>query len=140
MPFWRAALGFMPRPDSPDEDLVDPQDRLPGFWFEHMQEPRGDGGGAIHVAIWMPYEQAEARVAAALAAGGHLVRDRRSDVVDPGGRGRQRDRHLHGEGPRLTVGPARAQRPGGSACRGPRLDVAVQPVEDDAVEARRPRR
>ena len=76
MPFWRAALGFVPRPDSPDEDLVDPQDRLPGFWFEDMQEPRGDGGGAIHVAIWMPYEQAEARVAAALAAGGHLVRDR----------------------------------------------------------------
>ena len=76
MPFWRAALGFVPRPDSPDEDLVDPQDRLPGLWFEDMQEPRGDGGGAIHVAIWMPYEQAEARVAAALAAGGHLVRDR----------------------------------------------------------------
>ena len=76
MPFWRAALGFVPRPDSPDEDLVDPQDRLPGFWFEDMQEPRGDEGGAIHVAIWMPHEQAEARVAAALAAGGHLVRDR----------------------------------------------------------------
>jgi 4a-hydroxytetrahydrobiopterin dehydratase len=76
MPFWRAALGFVPRPDSPDEDLVDPQDRLPGFWFEDMREPRGDEGGAIHVAIWMPYEQAEARVAAALAAGGHLVRDR----------------------------------------------------------------
>ena len=76
MPFWRAALGYVPRPDSPDEDLVDPQDRLPGFWFEDMQEPRGDGGGAIHVAIWMPHEQAEARVAAALAAGGHLVRDR----------------------------------------------------------------
>jgi 4a-hydroxytetrahydrobiopterin dehydratase len=76
MPFWRAALGFVPRPDSPDEDLVDPHDRLPGFWFEDMQESRGDGGGAIHVAIWMPFEQAEARVAAALAAGGHLVRDR----------------------------------------------------------------
>lgn len=74
-PFWQAALGFIPRPDSPDEDLVDPQDRLPGFWFEDMQEPRGDGGGAIHVAIWLPHEEAEARVAAALAAGGHLVRD-----------------------------------------------------------------
>jgi len=40
-----------------------------------MNEPRPDGGGAIHVAIWVPYEQAEARVAAALAAGGRLVRD-----------------------------------------------------------------
>ena len=27
------------------------------------------------VAVWVPGEQAEARVAAALAAGGHLVRD-----------------------------------------------------------------
>ena len=24
MPFWQAVLGYMPRPDSPDEDLVDP--------------------------------------------------------------------------------------------------------------------
>ncbi len=74
VPFWRAALGYEPRIDSPEEDLVDPRDRLPGLWFESMDEPRPDGGGAIHVAVWMPYEQAEARVAAALAAGGHLVR------------------------------------------------------------------
>ena len=40
-----------------------------------MSAPRGDGGGAIHVAIWVPYDQAEARVAAAIAAGGRLVRD-----------------------------------------------------------------
>ena len=32
-------------------------------------------GGAIHVAIWVPYEQAQARIAAALAAGGRMVRD-----------------------------------------------------------------
>ena len=75
MPFWRAVLGYEPRPDSPDEDLVDPFDRGPAFWFEPMNEPRPGGGGAIHVAIWVPYEQAEARVAAALAAGGRLVRD-----------------------------------------------------------------
>lgn len=75
VPFWRAALGYEPRIDSPEEDLVDPRDRLPGFWFESMDEPRSDGGGAIHVAVWVPYEQAEARVAAALSAGGHLVRD-----------------------------------------------------------------
>lgn len=75
MPFWRAVLGYEPRPDSPDEDLVDPLGRGPAFWFEAMDEPRPDGGGAIHVAIWVPYEQAEARVAAAIAAGGRLVRD-----------------------------------------------------------------
>ena len=74
MPFWRAVLGYEPRGDTPDEDLVDPRSRGPAFWFERMREPR-QGGGAIHVAIWVPPEQAEARVAAALAAGGHLVRD-----------------------------------------------------------------
>ena len=75
MPFWRAVLGYEPRPDSPDEDLVDPQDRGPAIWLEQMAEPRADGGGAIHVAVWVPPEQAEARVAAALAAGGRMVRD-----------------------------------------------------------------
>jgi 4a-hydroxytetrahydrobiopterin dehydratase len=74
-PFWRAVLGYEPRRDSPDDDLVDPRRRGTSFWFERMNEPRLDGGGAIHVAIWVPYEQAEARIAAALAAGGHLVRD-----------------------------------------------------------------
>jgi 4a-hydroxytetrahydrobiopterin dehydratase len=74
MPFWRAALGYEPRADTPDEDLVDPHDRGPAFWFEPMKEPRADGGGAIHIVVWVPYEQAEARIAAALAAGGRLVR------------------------------------------------------------------
>lgn len=75
MPFWQAILGYEPRLDSPDEDLVDPQGVGPPFWFEQMEAPRADGGGAIHLAIWVPYEQAEARVQAALAAGGHMVRD-----------------------------------------------------------------
>ena len=74
-PFWRAVLGYEPRPDSPVEDLVDPEDRGPAFWFETMDEPRADGGGSIHIAVWMPYEQARARVDAALAAGGRIVRD-----------------------------------------------------------------
>jgi 4a-hydroxytetrahydrobiopterin dehydratase len=76
MPFWRAALGYEPRRDSPAEDLVDPRGRWPGLWFERMHELRADGGGAIHIAVWVPDEQAEARVAAALAAGGRMVRDR----------------------------------------------------------------
>ena len=76
MPFWRAVLGYEPRPDSPDEDLVDPRDRGPALWLESMDEPRPGGSGAIHVAVWVPAEEAEARVAAALAAGGQMVRDR----------------------------------------------------------------
>jgi 4a-hydroxytetrahydrobiopterin dehydratase len=75
MPFWQALLDYERRPDSPDEDLVDPRDRGPAFWFEAMDELRPDGGGAIHVAVWVPIEEAEARVAAALAAGGRMVRD-----------------------------------------------------------------
>ena len=75
MPFWRAVLGYEPRRDSPAEDLVDPHGRAVPFWFEQMEEPRPGGGGAIHVAVWVPYEQAEARIAAAIAAGGRMVRD-----------------------------------------------------------------
>jgi 4a-hydroxytetrahydrobiopterin dehydratase len=74
MPFWQAVLGYEVRRDSPDQDLVDPRNRWPALWFEQMRQPRPDGGGAIHVAVWVPYEQAEARVAAALAAGGRMVR------------------------------------------------------------------
>lgn len=88
-PFWRAVLGYEPRADSPDDDLVDPHDRDPAFWFEGMDEPRGDGGGAIHIGVWVPIEQAEARVAAALAAGGRIVRDEHAPswwtLADPAG-------------------------------------------------------
>lgn len=75
MPFWKTILGYESRADSPDEDLVDPSDRGPAFWLEGMEQPRADGLGAIHVAVWVPHEQAESRVAAALAAGGRMVRD-----------------------------------------------------------------
>jgi len=75
MPFWQAVLRYRRRPDSPDEDLIDPHNRGPAFWFEQMEQTRPDGGGAIHLAVWMPYELAEARIGAALAAGGHMVRN-----------------------------------------------------------------
>jgi 4a-hydroxytetrahydrobiopterin dehydratase len=89
MPFWRAVLGYEPRIDSPDEDLVDPHDRDAAFWFEQMDEPRPDGGGAIHVAVWVPREQAQARIDAAIAAGGRIVRDENAPswwtLADPAG-------------------------------------------------------
>lgn len=89
LPFWRAVLGYEPRRDSPDENLVDPRGRWPGFWFKRMEQPRPDGGGAIHVAVWVPYEQAQARIAAALAAGGRMVRDQFAPswwtLADPAG-------------------------------------------------------
>jgi 4a-hydroxytetrahydrobiopterin dehydratase len=75
MPFWQAVLGYQPRIDSPDEDLVDPHERDAAFWFEQMDEPRADGKGAVHVAVFVPIEQAQARIDAALAAGGRMVHD-----------------------------------------------------------------
>ena len=75
MPFWRAILGYEPRVDSPDEDLVDPHDRDAAFWFEKMDEPRADGKGALHIVVSVPLEQTQARIDAAIAAGGRIVYD-----------------------------------------------------------------
>jgi len=89
MPFWTAVLGYQPRPDSPDEDLVDPHARLAPFWFEQMDEPRADGQGTVHLVVWVPWDAAEARVAAGLAAGGRLVRRNDAEnfwtLADPAG-------------------------------------------------------
>lgn len=74
MPFWRAVLDYQERSDSPDEDLVDPRSRGPSFWFQQMDAPRPQRN-RIHVDVWVPPDQAEARIAAAIAAGGHLVTD-----------------------------------------------------------------
>lgn len=74
MPFWEAVLGYVRRPDSPDEDLMPPGGRGPFVWFEQLDRPR-DERNTMHVAVWVAPEVAEARVAAALAAGGSIVRD-----------------------------------------------------------------
>jgi 4a-hydroxytetrahydrobiopterin dehydratase len=72
MPFWRALLGYR---QMGDEDLVDPHSHWPSFWFQQMDEPRPQRN-RIHIDISVPHDQAETRIAAAIAAGGHLVTDR----------------------------------------------------------------
>jgi 4a-hydroxytetrahydrobiopterin dehydratase len=74
LPFWRAVLGYEYRGDSPDEDLIDPQGRGAPFWFQQMDTPRPQRN-RIHIDVWVPYDQAEARIVAALVAGGRLVTD-----------------------------------------------------------------
>jgi 4a-hydroxytetrahydrobiopterin dehydratase len=74
MPFWRAVLGYEYRGDSP-EDLIDPHSRGPSLWFQQMGEPRPQRN-RIHLDVWVPHDRAEARIAAALAAGGRLVTDK----------------------------------------------------------------
>jgi 4a-hydroxytetrahydrobiopterin dehydratase len=73
VPFWRALLGYQDRAGSP-EDLIDPHRRGAPFYFQQMDEPRPQRN-RLHVDVWVPYDQAEARIAAAIAAGGRLVND-----------------------------------------------------------------
>jgi 4a-hydroxytetrahydrobiopterin dehydratase len=69
MPFWRAVLRYL---EVGDEDLLDPHLQGPPVWFQQMDAPRPQRN-RIHIDVYVPHDQAEARVAAALAAGGHVV-------------------------------------------------------------------
>ncbi len=69
MPFWRAVPAYR---KLGDEDLVDPRGRGPSFWFQEVDASRPQRN-RIHVDISVPHDQAEARIAAAISAGGHLV-------------------------------------------------------------------
>lgn len=69
--FWRAVLGYR---EVGEEDLLDPHARGPSFWFQEMDAPRPQRN-RLHVDVYVPHDQGEARVAAAIAAGGHLVTD-----------------------------------------------------------------
>ena len=69
-PFWAAALGY--RHLGPNEDAVDRHRRNPHVSFQGLKPPR-PGRGRTHIDVSVPADQAEARVAAALDAGGRLV-------------------------------------------------------------------
>ncbi|WP_029290512.1 VOC family protein [Cellulomonas sp. HZM] len=68
--FWEAALGYVP---SGVDDAVDPLRRGPSLSFHPDMERTGRG--RTHIDVSVPADRAEARVAAALAAGGRLVDD-----------------------------------------------------------------
>jgi len=69
-PFWAAALGY--RSLGADEDVVDRHRRNPHVSFQRLRRSR-PGRGRLHIDVSVPADQAEARVAAALAAGGRLA-------------------------------------------------------------------
>ncbi|NUT33129.1 MAG: VOC family protein [Hamadaea sp.] len=73
LPFWRVVLGYVDRTDG-DSDLLDPGRRGPLTYFQEMDEPRPQRN-RVHFDVWVAHDQAEARVAAAIAAGGRLVTD-----------------------------------------------------------------
>ncbi|WP_370413129.1 VOC family protein [Streptomyces fradiae] len=70
-PFWSALLGYAHRAGSP-EDLIDPHRRNAPFYFQQMDAPRPQRN-RLHIDVWVPHDEAEPRIAAALAAGGRLV-------------------------------------------------------------------
>jgi 4a-hydroxytetrahydrobiopterin dehydratase len=71
LPFWRAVLGYQA---VGDEDVLDSHRSGPPFTFQQMDAPRPQRN-RIHIDVYVPRDQAEARIAAALAAGGHMVND-----------------------------------------------------------------
>ena len=71
-PFWAAALGY--RSLGPNEDVVDRHRRNPQVSFQSLRPPR-PGRGRTHIDVSVPADQAEARIAAALEAGGRMVDD-----------------------------------------------------------------
>ncbi len=84
-PFWRAVLGY----DEVDNaDLLDPHRSQPSFWFQQMDAERPQRN-RIHIDVYVPRDQAQARLAAALAAGGRVVSDEHAPqwwtLADPEG-------------------------------------------------------
>jgi 4a-hydroxytetrahydrobiopterin dehydratase len=70
-PFWKAVLGYV---DLGDGSLGDPARVGPSFWFQQMDEPRPQRN-RFHIDITVPHDEAEARIAATLAAGGTMLTD-----------------------------------------------------------------
>ena len=75
-PFWKAVLAYVDEPGStgPQAAIVDPAGQQPPVWFQQMDVPRPHRN-RVHFDITVAHDEAEARVHAALAAGGKLVDD-----------------------------------------------------------------
>lgn len=84
-PFWRAVLGYQ---QVHDEVLLGALRRGPSFDFQQMDASRPQRN-RIHIDIYLPHDQVEQRIAAALAAGGHMVSDANAPkwwtLADPDG-------------------------------------------------------
>ena len=75
-PFWKAVLAYADEPGGggPADAIVDPAGQLPAVWFQQMDAPRPQRN-RVHFDITVAHDEAEARVHAAVAAGGKLVND-----------------------------------------------------------------
>ena len=73
-PFWRVGLGYTEIVSADGVELVDPLGQAPKVWFQHMEIARTDRN-RIHLDVYVPTEDAEARVEAVLEVGGVLLTD-----------------------------------------------------------------
>ena len=72
-PFWAALLtGDAGNVNGPD--VVDPSGQVPLLWFQDSDE-HDVPHQRFHLDVWVPPAQADARIAAAVAAGGKIVDD-----------------------------------------------------------------
>lgn len=74
-PFWAAVLDYVVVDD--DGSLADPRRQGWPVWFQQMDEPRTDRN-RFHLDVSVSHDQADARIASALAAGGRMVSDERA--------------------------------------------------------------
>jgi len=86
--FWRVALGYVEDPREDLTDLYDPRRLNPPVFFQQLDEPRPQRN-RIHLDLFVPHDVAEARVAAAVGAGGRVVFDEHAPdwwtLADPEG-------------------------------------------------------
>ncbi|MGO1543181.1 MAG: 4a-hydroxytetrahydrobiopterin dehydratase [Gulosibacter sp.] len=70
-PFWLAVLGY----EQTHSDLLrDPNSTHPSVWFQPMGEPRNQRS-RTHIDVLVPVDERQARMDAAIAAGGTLLTD-----------------------------------------------------------------
>jgi predicted enzyme related to lactoylglutathione lyase len=89
--FWTTVLGYQHDPRTYLTDIYDPRRLNPVIIFQQMgasEEDRRQQRNRIHLDLVVPYDQAQARIDAAVAAGGQIVTDKildRCTLADPEG-------------------------------------------------------
>lgn len=90
--FWRVVLGYQDDPRPHVTDIYDPRRVNMPFFFQPMsasEHDRREQRNRIHVDVFVPDDQARARIDAALATGGRVVDDKSAPfgvtLADPEG-------------------------------------------------------
>jgi hypothetical protein len=89
--FWASVLGYQHDLRAFVTDIYDPRRLNPVLFFQPMDASdtdRRQHRNRIHVELFVPYDQVQARIDAAVAAGGRIVIENASDrrtLVDPEG-------------------------------------------------------